>query len=352
MLRHLFLLAVLAFGSACGGSPATPPTAAETVNRYGYHPIDPIPVRVDNLERTRILDALSDETMRLAVEELGASVDVNAGPVSATVKGKTYSVIADYVKYVTLPLREVRNRRGRTTSVTAPNPYELDSGVAASMSEDESENVVPLYVGVGVRVVATVTAKEEGIQLTSLMSIGVAARANQLSGTLCVQTLGLSGEDISALLPVPSDLNETTIQNALMAMGQIKGKIYDAKTNVSPQVVGYYDSLGSARGVPESDAGSDAGSDARSDARSEDIILKIIAAHVTLPTLANAILPTYPDSGAHDAAFDAAAPPALPDAGAHDAAAESQGGRRRAGEPGQQRSPVAGEQLVTATCSG
>ena len=77
-----------------------------------------------------------------------------------------------------------------------------------------------------------------------LFGLGVAASSGKVSGTLVVQTLGVSGEGISALLPMPSELNQTTIQNSIVALGSIKSKMYDAKTVLAPRVLGFYNNIG------------------------------------------------------------------------------------------------------------
>src|SRR5262245_37368645 len=48
----------------------TPLNAAESLNDYGYHPIDPLPVELKGAaspSRADVLNALPDETMRLAI---------------------------------------------------------------------------------------------------------------------------------------------------------------------------------------------------------------------------------------------------------------------------------------------
>lgn len=56
---------------------------------------------------------------------------------------------------------------------------------------------------------------------------------------LIVQTLGISGKQISSAIPIPDKINESTIQNAITALATIKSKLYDSETNIKPQVVGF-----------------------------------------------------------------------------------------------------------------
>jgi hypothetical protein len=94
------------------------------------------------------------------------------------------------------------------------------------------------------RITANVTVKSGSISLGNLFGIGASAALNQTSGTLTVQTLGITGNGISSLIPIPSELNTTTIQNAILSLGAIKAKIYEPSTILSPRVIGFYNNVG------------------------------------------------------------------------------------------------------------
>jgi hypothetical protein len=112
----------------------------------------------------------------------------------------------------------------------------------------EPSVLVPTYVGIGLRLTASVTVNEGHVDLANLVAIGAAAEAKRVSGTLVVQTLGISGPPISALVPMPSEISGSTIQNAILALGAIKSRLYDEDTDIRPRVVGVYNNLG---GGPE-----------------------------------------------------------------------------------------------------
>jgi hypothetical protein len=229
----------------------SPTTIAEQINDYGYHPVDPLPVSVKTTAPDRIRDALPDETMRLAVAEVTGSADVSYGPVKTGFAGRSYSVVLDYIKFATQPFEaQVDRAKGEVSDVKA-----LGRNSPPSQVDDTKFKVVivPIYVGIGVRLTATVRVNEGSVDLTNLVALGAAARAKQITGTLVVQTLGISGEGVSTLIPIPSELNETTIQNAIMALGQMKGKVYDARTQISPRVVGFYDVLSAEKSMKGKD---------------------------------------------------------------------------------------------------
>jgi hypothetical protein len=99
---------------------------------------------------------------------------------------------------------------------------------------------------VGLRLTANILVKNVSadLNLGSLFALGVAAKAGQVSGTLVIQTLGVSGPEISGLIPMPGEISESTIQNAILALASIKAKIYDPKTLITPRVVGVFNNLG------------------------------------------------------------------------------------------------------------
>lgn len=233
-LSFIFLIAVTLSGCASWTIPATPgdPQSAQS---YGYNPIDSLPVTVspENATREKKLEALPDETMRLAIGQLDGKAGISFGPATAGVAGNNYVVILDYTKFTTksFGVKKTSTVGGDRVSValtTDPNP----------------DVVVPVYVGVGLRLTANVTVKEGSVDLGNLFALGAAAQAKKISGTLVIQSLGLSGEGVSPLIPIPSEINPTTVQNALMAIGAIKAKMYDGKITVVPRVVGVYNNLG------------------------------------------------------------------------------------------------------------
>jgi len=208
---------------------------------YGYHPLDPLPVKIESrndqiMTNTRLLKALPDETMRLAIGQVSGSVGITYGPATVGYEGNSYVVILDYVKFNTesfaVKLSEPDSKNERKATLVEP-------GVAG-----DNIVIVPVYVGVGLRLTANITVIKGKVNLGNLFAIGAEATAQKISGTLVVQTLGVSGENISSLIPMPSELNATTIQNAIMALGSIKAKLYDDKTTISPRVVGVYNNLG------------------------------------------------------------------------------------------------------------
>jgi hypothetical protein len=242
-MRRLYSLLPVLLAALLGGCASWPmhvpktPGDPQLALSYGYHPIDPLPVRLkyeappNTLTNAKILDALPDETMRIAIGQIQGNGGITFGPAKAGVAGNSYVVVLDYVKFETKSF-------GVDISVS-------DGKKTASLSSQKSPPViVPVYVGVGLRLTANITVNEGSVDLGNLFALGAAAQAKQVSGTLVVQTLGISGESVSTIIPMPSEINASTIQNAIMALGAIKAKIYDTGTRINPRVVGVYNTLG------------------------------------------------------------------------------------------------------------
>ncbi|PKN63032.1 MAG: hypothetical protein CVU57_21190 [Deltaproteobacteria bacterium HGW-Deltaproteobacteria-15] len=229
--------AVLLAGCATWNVPSTlgDPRTAQS---YGYHPMDPLPVDVKydgTLTNARLMRALPDETMRLAVGEISGGGGITYGPATAGYKGRSYVVVLDYIKFNTKSFGVKLSSEPRGRKAT------LLRGANGSIVPDV---IVPVYVGVGLRLTANVTVHEGSVNLGSLFGLGLAAEAKQISGTLVVQTLGVSGESISTIIPMPAEINSSTIQNAILALGAIKAKMYETDTDIAPRVVGVYNNLG------------------------------------------------------------------------------------------------------------
>ncbi len=208
-------------------------------NSYGYHPLDPLPIKIDAvgdkpLTNSRLLNSLPDETMRLAIGQISKSGGLKFGTATAGYEGNSYVVILDYIKF---------NTNSFNVKLEKENAIEMKAILLADTAQN-ADVVVPVYIGIGLRLTANITVNKGQVDLGNLFAIGAQAAAQKISGTLTVQTLGISGESISGSIPMPSEINATTIQNAILALGTIKAKLYEDKTLITPRVVGVYNNLG------------------------------------------------------------------------------------------------------------
>lgn len=256
-------------------------------------------------------EAFPDNHVRIAYKSFNSSGDVSYGPISSTAANDRYQIVIDYINadvinqafYV---LKEACDSNGTCTPVSLYNDADsarrpssisdtgtesfrvtshrysiapvLDQSFCDELQivdaqecrnailqeqwfrserlahtahdlEDLNTVNVPIYVGVGLRVIADVVAIESGASLSGLDLIAASAEMGQVSGSLTVQTIGLNGESISAALPIQSELNRTTVQNAIASLGAIKALMYDADVERQPRIVGIYNPIGGDENV-------------------------------------------------------------------------------------------------------
>jgi hypothetical protein len=172
-----------------------------------------------------LLRDLDTETVRVALNTLSGDVDLTGGVVGTSIKGESYVLIVDYIKYITY---------SREVDVVYPS-----MGVDGKEVMKSFQGMVPMYTGIGLRIRAEFKAHEGGLNVSGLPALAVAASTNGISGRLTVQTLGITGPEVTGLLPIISDISVTSIQNAVQAVGAIKAKIYEDTTTVYPKIVGF-----------------------------------------------------------------------------------------------------------------
>jgi len=251
----------------------------------GYQPIDPKSIHAsDTLSKKDLQEVLKkfpNDAARIAIGKLNRNGSLVFSPISISRKGQSYSVIIDYVKYIntTIPARYAFSQKiftdkelkdagfvaldsGNKDNLTdieinhsvVINKHALKTnfGDIQSASTDKYSNIlaesendysheirIPVYIGVGLRVHASVTASKDSLNIGSLFGLGVAASQNEITGSLIIQTLGISGKEISQLMPISEQINQSTIQNAMQAIATMKSKLYDAETDIFPQVIGF-----------------------------------------------------------------------------------------------------------------
>jgi hypothetical protein len=253
-----------------------PKSIGEQQTTYTYIPLDPLPVAVTDGDSCAIagssykqlIDSFPDQAVRIAVAQLDQSGSLAFGPAKVGASGHSYQVVLDYISVdaTRAPVYVERFTNGEPkvvsvfdATVPVPTRYRLvrdpsSDAYAARQSDDVKEPpgervIFPVYVGIGLRLTASLTVLKATANLSSLAGIAADAAAGKVTGSLVVQTLGISGRSVSAALPLPSELNETTIGNAILAIGSIKALLYDASTEISPRVVGVYNPIGGGQQV-------------------------------------------------------------------------------------------------------
>lgn len=156
-------------------------------------------------DKAAILRLFPNETARVYIEEYDRNGKLSFGNAGISREDHTYHIVVDYLKY-------------RTDNI--------------------SDTV---YVsGIGLRMRAKVTSQTSGVDLADLFALGAAASEKKLSGSLEFESIGISGPQISPLIPVPASLSPTAINASIQAFAAIKAKLYhDIKdVTVWPQIAG------------------------------------------------------------------------------------------------------------------
>jgi hypothetical protein len=273
--RLVAVTSVALFTTGCS-TLKLPKTPGELASNYGYVPLDPLAVSQTNgdscaggtnIELVPVLDALPDLAVRFAVADVSANGGLTFGPSKLTAAGSTYRAVLDYVNVDAVPvdfsvLKIIR--KGTETRVERPTYRILkDQGetidhyevklLAPTADADPNRVTIPVYIGVGLRLSADIRSLKSNISLSGLGAIGAEAEAKALAGTLTVQTLGVNGPSLATALPLPNKLDQTTIENGILAIGTSRAMLYTAgvsgtageKIVATPRVVGLYSPIGS-----------------------------------------------------------------------------------------------------------
>jgi hypothetical protein len=287
-MKNLVLILIFIGVVGCTNTPQLPSTDAESRSSFTYIPLDPLPITRkkgnsceigDNSTLTvkELLTALPDQTVRMAVKKFNANGKVSYASFASAGKNESYDVILDYMNTDTAPgsflvKRFVVNLESYDAGLLNFKYKRTDYKVGDSLAISESipESVItqyhvipydeikakspaykeyskiniPVYVGLGLRLKASITTTEADVNLSGLPAIAAQAQAGKIRGSLVVQTLGVSGKNISTALPLPSELNETTLINSILAMGAIKAMIHDDDTYRTARVIGFYNPFG------------------------------------------------------------------------------------------------------------
>ena len=176
-------------------------------------------VYFSDIPNKNIVDLLPNETVEIQISEITKQGGLSLkGAAAISAKNTSYQVTMDYVKFVTVNVIDTLNL-GKNNMLENLSIFSY------------------ARVGVGLRVVASIQTKKKGINLGDLFAIGFAASRNEVSGSLSVNIIGIESQEITSLLPMPSEISSSSIQNAMQALATIKSKIYDGEVEIRPQII-------------------------------------------------------------------------------------------------------------------
>lgn len=117
--------------------------------------------------------------------------------------------------------------------------YDYAQTQTIQVKDPEAGTAYYALVGVSVRMIARVTTKSRGINLAAPNGLALAASRNKVTGSLEVRANGISSQQINGIIPVTSDLSQSSIANALQAVATIKSHIFDTGTKITPQFLAF-----------------------------------------------------------------------------------------------------------------
>lgn len=161
------------------------------------------------LENKKILNILSNTRSEISVGKYNTSGEITYLVANATGEIGTYKVIMDYTPYL----------------------------VQDAIDPDTKKKIGYARVGLGLRLTANINTNVAGINLGSLMALGLAAKSNQLQGSMHVDTIGIRINNNSGMILSSTTIDETSILKALEALAVIQSKIADKDTYLDPQVI-------------------------------------------------------------------------------------------------------------------
>lgn len=247
---------------------AFPLTLFSQVEHSTYVPIDPLPVRLivdKNYEYTNkdVLEQLPDETAKFASRDLSKSIDGGyISFIATSSKDNRYEVIFDWIKYSAVNALVIKE--GKAALIVQPEDFfkthslqDLNGDVwlhkndslinSISKKIPYDGDIIKVIMGVGVRMIAKIKTKKKNVKITDVFGLGIAASNNQIEGSIEINTLGITGESVTSLIPLPTEINKGSIQNLLSNVAAVREKIYTIEKNkedflkvmITPRVIGY-----------------------------------------------------------------------------------------------------------------
>ena len=191
---------------------------------HGFEPVDPteydykvdiasggslINKDIKLLSTDDILQFLNNENVLVSIGQFSIDGSISYIPIVISAKNSSYKVTMDYMKFATL-----------------------------GQKDDKTGDFIGYKrVGIGLRLISLITTTEAGLNIGDLSSIGVGVKSGKIKGTMIIEVIGIKSKEITTTIPLPSEINPTTIQNAVQALATIKSKIYDSDTKLFPQVM-------------------------------------------------------------------------------------------------------------------
>lgn len=234
MKKLILLLWFSGFLSGCAGvyTPDTSPKGESILNNTyftdAFQPVQPFSfdrekynksILPDECSSTTDLDARkkcwlenlpnSEDYVFIADSSIGGELKYGTTGVSA--KGGKYEIVSQWVRFI--------------------NVKPVDAEGAIKAGEDHK-------VGIGARIVATISTNEADINLGDLFAVAAAAERKEVTGSLLFTIQGIHGKGVDTYTPKVSKLDSDNLLKALESIQNIKMLLHtDDSIKVTGQVV-------------------------------------------------------------------------------------------------------------------
>ncbi len=163
-----------------------------------------------SMSSSEIRERLPNRLASVLIERQNTDGTISLAAAPVTGGPGAYGVVMDYLKYATVPLQ----------------------------SGPDGQPCLA-RIGVGIRIRVQVVTLREHLNLGSLLAIGTAARAGDLTGSLAFELIGVDATDGSLSLPLSAEIQEESLRAALAAINAIEARLGDPQVTLRPHLVGW-----------------------------------------------------------------------------------------------------------------
>ncbi|WP_394244842.1 hypothetical protein [Vibrio astriarenae] len=163
------------------------------------------------LRKTCWLNNLPNSEDYVFIADTSSFGELKYGTTGVSAKGGKYEIVSQWVRFM--------------------NVKPLDAEGAVKAGEDHK-------VGIGARIVATISTNEADINLGDLFAVAAAAERKQVTGSLLFTIQGIHGKGVDTYTPKVSKLDTENLLKALESIQNIKILLHnDESIEVTGQVV-------------------------------------------------------------------------------------------------------------------
>ncbi|MCF8070045.1 MAG: hypothetical protein K9L30_15800 [Desulfobacterales bacterium] len=193
--------------------PTEIPMPIKTIEIYDKTKNERIEADVLSLSSSEIRKRLTSTETFISVEKRDSSGSLTYMGAGGKVSRGTYRVTFDYVNYTNQSI----------------------------LFDDTTKESAIGRIGVGLRITAELVTTSNGVDLSGLIPIGLAAQDNKVSGHLKFKVYGISNDKVGLAVPTTSILDVSSIQKSFEAASAVRILFGLDETTIEPYLIGVAD---------------------------------------------------------------------------------------------------------------